>query len=90
VSGDESCMSGAYPESPTLRGTCNGGTSVACPVTNVAFPTKHGKNPTLHNQCLVSDNLHITNVEFVQHVWPRVEESYAIWPAAKIELGKTH
>jgi len=37
----------------------------------------------------VSDNLHITNAEFAQHVWPRfVEESNAIWPTVKIELGK--
>jgi len=80
-------VSGVYPESPTLRGTCDGGMSVVCPVTSVAFPTKR----ILHNQCLISDNLHITNTEFVQHVWPCVvEESNAKWPAAKIELGKTH
>jgi len=47
VSGDERHMSGVYPESPTLRGTCNGGTSIARPVTSVAFPTKHGKSHTV-------------------------------------------
>jgi len=83
VSGDERCVSGK----PHTACKCDGGTSVACPVTSVAFLTKHGKP----HQCFVSNNLHITNAEFVQHVWPCVvEESNAIWPAAKIELGKTH
>jgi len=57
----------AYPESPTLRvhATVVRALRVRW---RALLSDKIRKAP----QCLMSDNLHITNAEFVQHVWPRV------------------